>query len=502
MTQQKSCILDCTLRDGGYYTNWDYSEELLKHYFQAVNNLPIDYVEIGYLNSRISNNIYHGAFYYLPSFILEFCKAHCEKKLAVMLDVKKTSMKQLDDALKRIAPDTIALVRLAVKPEDFQQACKLAIRIKSYGFEVAFNLMYASKWNEECYENLQSLPEEIDYFYIVDSYGSLYPDEIPLMLQKIKAKTSVKIGFHGHNNLELALSNSLTSWTKGAAIIDSTILGMGRGAGNLKTELWLSILHSKASLNVDFDTLFSVCSEFEKLKNEFKWGTNLPYIVSGIRSLPQDTVSSQVRKRYFSLNSEVVENISFPQVNSEDFKNKSVLLVGGGKTAMMHSEAINQFLNQNKACIIVFASSRNVPSIQARDNLKFHFLAGNEGKRLENVVEGKFPSNSFGLNAPKYFQTQNHIPEGLRTTTYDLPFHFDESFGRSITAIIFQLSELFEFKDLIITGYDGYGIHSTQEETELFYENQRIFDQYLKREFYSITPTQYDMPQKSVYSLI
>src|SRR5690606_31594235 len=110
----------------------------------------------------------------------------------------------------------------------------------------------------------------------------------------VKSKTNVPLGFHGHNNLEMALINSLKALECGCKIIDATITGMGRGAGNLRTELLLTYLNSKNLINVNYGKLSGVVDAFESLKHHYKWGTNLPYMFSGAFSLPQKQVMEWV----------------------------------------------------------------------------------------------------------------------------------------------------------------------------------------------------------------
>ena len=106
----------------------------------------------------------------------------------------------------------------------------------------------------------------------------------------VRSKTNVKLGFHGHNNLEMALANTLTAIDEGIDIVDATITGMGRGAGNLKTELLLTVLNAKGVLDFPYNELSKTVDDFTELQSHYEWGTNLPYMVSGANSLPQKQV--------------------------------------------------------------------------------------------------------------------------------------------------------------------------------------------------------------------
>ena len=295
-------ILDCTLRDGGYYTNWDFDKAIVDAYIGGTNILPIDYLEIGYRNNPSKE--YLGKYGYCPIFELEDLRKKSQKKLAVMLNEKNVTLKDLDYLLSPI-DGLIDMVRLAIDPNNFDRAVKLAEIIKKRGFEVGFNTMYMSKWKE--YEGFISKLKNVngiaDLFCMVDSYGGVYPDDVQEMLLIVKENVTCPVGFHGHNNLELGLINTLTAINNGVDFVDTTILGMGRGAGNLKTELLLTYMNKNSGLDVDFNVLGDIILAFSGLLKKYEWGTNLPYMLSGANSLPQKDVMDWVSNRVYSFNS-------------------------------------------------------------------------------------------------------------------------------------------------------------------------------------------------------
>lgn len=503
----KPLLLDCTLRDGGYYTNWDFPDELLISYFESTNKLPLDFVEIGYLSKQKEE--YHGAFYYLPHTILEKCRNRCDHKLSVMINEKEISEEDLSVLLGN-ASGKIDLIRLAVKPENIERSLKLGHRIKNKGFLVALNLMYASEWNESFPDPviLEKINENFDFFYLVDSYGGMFPQSVERTIVHLQKNLSITIGFHGHNNLELALANTLSAKEAGAGILDSTIMGMGRGAGNLKTELLLSVLYKDQHIKVDFDVLNSITQIFEDFQKKYGWGTNLPYMVSGIRSLPQDAVMSQVKKRFFSLNG-FKENISTDESLSKvNFKLpinfQKAILVGGGDSVKKHKEALNEFAKNDENLFIIFASSKNVNCFLENPNFQIHFLAGNEGKRLQTQLNTKDISKRAAIIAPDFFSTLSFVPRELRNRSIKLnDENYDQRYNRSMTALILQFCIQNSINELYTTGYDGYGGAMTKEELELFEENSRIFRDFENDlNIWSLTPTEYPLNSKSIYTLI
>ena len=107
---------------------------------------------------------------------------------------------------------------------------------------------------------------------MADSYGAVLPDYIVKTVKKLKSITSVKLGYHGHNNLEMGLINALKAIEHGVEIIDASITGMGRGAGNLKTELLLTYLASEKLKEVNFEHLHALVNQFESFTSYLPMG--------------------------------------------------------------------------------------------------------------------------------------------------------------------------------------------------------------------------------------
>ena len=288
-------ILDCTLRDGGYYTNWDFDSKIVDVYIQAMNVLPIDYIELGYRS--IPTKEYMGKFGYSPVSVLRHIKTTCIKKIAEMLYEKNTRPEDLATLLVPIQ-GLVDMIRIAVDPNNFDRAVILAQSIKTLGFEVGFNTMYMSKWDdyEGFLSKLNKINKVADLFCMVDSFGGVSPEELKAIFQTVKQNTTCPVGFHGHNNLQLGLVNTLTAIECGIDYVDATILGMGRGAGNLNMELLLTYLN-KGGLEVDFNVLGDVITAFQSLHDKYQWGTNLPYMLSGANSISQKEVMDWVANR-------------------------------------------------------------------------------------------------------------------------------------------------------------------------------------------------------------
>jgi 4-hydroxy 2-oxovalerate aldolase len=510
-------ILDCTIRDGGYYTNWDFDQNIVNTYLESFNHLPVEYLEVGYRSEAMED--YLGEYFYCPVETLQRLKSISQKKLVIILNEKDVRATDAEALLSPII-DLVTMVRMAIDPKNFKRALSLAAEVKRLGFEVAFNVMYMSTWADEK-EFLDLIPQVdkvADYFYMVDSFGGVYPQDVKDTIALVRSKTNVKLGFHGHNNLEMALANTLTAIDEGIDIVDATVTGMGRGAGNLKTELLLTVLNAKGLLDFPYNELSKTVDDFTKLQQHYEWGANLPYMVSGANSLPQKQVMEWVSKRYYSFNSIIralnnrsqgkVDNTKLPELDFGKEKTYAgALIVGGGPSAVRHTQAIDRFLINNPNIIVIHASSKNALSFENVPNDQYFCLVGNEGHRLEEVFQG---SNIKGkcILPPYPREMGTYIPKSLTENAFELEsVEFTDVYKDSHTALALQSILALKIEKVFITGYDGYsGDHIGEKEQELFLENQYLFSKirdHFNIQLVSLTPTKYtELKGDSVYSKI
>ena len=503
-------ILDCTLRDGGYYTNWDFSSILVKNYFESLDSLPIDYIEVGYRNLEQKN--YFGEFFYTPIKTIEKIQKITKTPLVIILNERELESNHIKELLEPCI-GKIDMVRLAVDPINLDNAIQKALIIKDMGFKLAFNVMYLSKWqkNKEFINKLKNIELYVDYFYMVDSFGAVFPNDIKKVIREIRKTTSVKLGFHGHNNLELALANTLTAIEEGVDIVDSTILGMGRGAGNLKTELLLSVLSK--DLIIDFNAFKKTIEDFNNLKKTYKWGTNLPYMIAGIQSIPQKLIMEWIGKKFYTFNSIVSalnsnnnkhHNIKFKRIKA--IKYSKVLIIGGGDSIINHYDAIKDFISKNKDLILIFSSSRHIKLFKSFKNKSLICLVGNEDERLrKNQTDSKLNMNFVLPPPPRELGT--FVPSGIIEDIFEIEkFTFLKDIITSHCSTAIQTAIEFGINDIQIVGFDGYEAkNKSTKEDELAKENELIFEcaQENGINITSLTPTLYkSLRLKSIYTLI
>ena len=224
-------IVDCTIRDGGLVNNWDFSVEFVQDLYEALNEAGVEYMEVGYKNSPklLKGSEDAGPWRFLnDDFLRKVIPEKKKTKLSALVDVGRVDP---DDILPR-SESMLDLIRVACYARDTEKAIELATMFHERGYETTINIMALSNvMDNELTESLALISDSpIDVVYIVDSYGSLDPDDFRYLVEKFRRSLKHKrLGVHTHNNMQLALANTLTAAEMGVELLDASVYGMGRG---------------------------------------------------------------------------------------------------------------------------------------------------------------------------------------------------------------------------------------------------------------------------------
>jgi 4-hydroxy 2-oxovalerate aldolase len=281
-------LLDCTIRDGGYINNWRFTEEFISEYSKITSD--ISYVEIGFINK--TNNYKEsivGPYRCLNEDIIQKFNGKNFKKV-VLADFNDINIELLQ---KKIDID---IVRIAFHRNYMEQGIETCIKVKNMGYKVSVNAMAINNYDEETMNTLCSIinHHDLDIFYIVDSFGSFNEQDILYYYNFFSSKlNNAQIGFHLHNNMNNAFSNYIclkTLNTNKPIIIDTTLFGMGRGAGNLQLELVL--INKNINNTIIFDVLKFIQKYIKPIyKHENTWGCDLDFLLSGFLKMHPNHIS-------------------------------------------------------------------------------------------------------------------------------------------------------------------------------------------------------------------
>ncbi|MEO3943811.1 aldolase catalytic domain-containing protein [Gorillibacterium sp. CAU 1737] len=281
MRRNTANILDCTIRDGGLVNNWAFSVEFVQALYRALSEAGVEYMEIGYKNSpKLLKGADAGPWRFLDeAFLREVIPHKTATKLSALVDIGRVDE---NDILPR-EESLLDLIRVACYIRDVGKGLELVQTFHDKGYETSLNIMALSHVLEHELEEALTLiaKSPVDIVYVVDSYGSMDPRDIALMVNKFKELVpNKKLGIHAHNNLQLAFANTLTGLDHGATFLDASVFGMGRAAGNCNTELLLSQLDNT---RYELRPLIQVIEEHMiGIRQKWEWGYLIPYMISGV----------------------------------------------------------------------------------------------------------------------------------------------------------------------------------------------------------------------------
>lgn len=223
-------VLDCTIRDGGYKTNWTFSDNFIKNFIKCLINSKIKYFEIGYRNYYDTEG--KGPFYKCNKDLLQkYYNLKQNLQMGVMTDTKRFNEKDFVNANE----DYVDFVRIAGHPDRIQETLDIAKILYDRKYKVFVQLMEIQNVDKNVYNILAKWEhkEILECIYMADSYGLITPNDIEKYYKILNSIGYNKIGFHAHNTINLALANTLKAIELGAYSVDVTLNGLGRGSGNL-----------------------------------------------------------------------------------------------------------------------------------------------------------------------------------------------------------------------------------------------------------------------------
>ena len=385
----KISLIECTLRDGGYYNNWDFDRKLVQEYINSLNSLGISYIEMGFRSFQSKD--FKGPNWYTTDNYIKSFKIPNKIKIGVMVNAyeltsHKLKLKQAIDLLfsnKKFS--RVNFVRLACHFNEFKKTIEAAKILKKKGYQVAVNLMQISERTEKEIIDAGRLANKskIDILYFADSLGSMNETQIEKIVKNLRENWKGELGIHTHNNLGLALSNTVSAINHGVKWVDSTVMGMGRGAGNAQTEyLILELEKFKNKFKNNLNLLKLIKNFFEPLFQKYKWGINSYYYLAGKFGIHPTYIQEMINIRLNE--NEMIEGISQLKkygasrydvnlVRSEfqkpiklingswspknKIQGKEVLLVTSGPNLIDYKNEIENYIEKFKPVVIALNSS-------------------------------------------------------------------------------------------------------------------------------------------------
>lgn len=389
-------IVDCSIRDGGHLNKWHFSPQCVKASYFAALKAGVDYFEIGYRAPETVSGL--GDFGYCrDEFLFSLFKASDKCKLTVMIDAGKEESSFFKTCTSENTP--VRAVRVAAYPYELAKAVQQLEDLHEKGYEVFFNLMAYSELTDERMDFLQKWNSKhiLQAVIFADSFGAFIPTDIPKHVKRLRDAGFERIGFHSHNNLQMAFANTLKAIEEGVTVIDASIYGMGRGSGNLPVEVFVGYMEKMGNKAYNAVPYIDVIERyFLDMFKDLNWGYKIQSLMGGIKNVHPYYVDDLFKRKNYTVG-EIWNALDL-------IKEKCPISFSVEKLNEMLENRFYTPLERDRAAEICQSISDHVKIIPAQDAfISGHFsLSGkHHGKKVLVIANG--PSIVIGKEQIKAF---------------------------------------------------------------------------------------------------
>lgn len=489
-------ILDCTLRDGAYIVDKKFGEPVIRGIIEGLVKANIDCIEIGFLQNEgygEGKTVYRNA--EDASKYVPMQKRNC--KFAVLADFSRYSVENLE----AYTGTSFDIVRECFFKKERYEALAVCKKIKEKGYKVFVQpvdiLGYTDAELLELLELVNQL--EPEGMSIVDTFGSMYEEDLQHIYSLIDRNliSTCKIGFHSHNNMQLsnALSQAFLRMAHGTrkVVIDSTISGMGRGAGNTPTELIAQYMVSKMGYRYNMDAILDVIDGYmDHIRSKCTWGYSTPYFICGCYSAHVNNVTyltqknsirskdirfilnkigSEPRKRYDYdlleqtyveyLNSEVDDSCTMEALQRE-MTGRNIVVIAPGNTATQYCRELQDYIKKKKAitiCVNFVHEKISCDYVYVSNVKRYNYWNNTEiFKRKKKILTSNVVTDKDEDASAKIVSFTRLIKCGWE--------HLDNS-----TVMLLRLLDEIAVASIGVAGFDGY---SYNENGKLNYASEEL----------------------------
>jgi 4-hydroxy 2-oxovalerate aldolase len=466
-------VLDCTLRDGGYVNDWNFGRENIEKIFGNLCLSGVENIECGFITEDEQNNPDRTKF---NNF--DVIKKFVEK----LNDPKRNCLGMINygeydiDKIPEYTVGSIDGIRVTFTNRDYKEALEYCRQIVDKGYKVFLQPMSTSNFSEEQLTDLITETNKINPYaiYIVDSFGSFDEDTLERLFTRYSTELGdkIKVGFHSHNNLQLSFSLAQTliklNDGKRDLIVDLSIYGIGRGAGNLNSELFCNYLNVKQGKDYRIEPIIrSIDEVLMKVYEKTRWGYSMPYYLSAkynvhpnyavylsskntlpalaidgmLSSLdPQQAVKFDkdlIERMYIDYQSREIDDKENIETLRKVIFGKNVVLVGPGKS-------YKEFDFNNLPPDSVLIAINFVP-----DNIAVEYSFISNAKRYSELDKSK-------LNQTSLLTTSNIVADNSLSFNYNSLLNSREAVKDNSLLMFLNLLKKMGINSVKLIGCDGY----------------------------------------------
>lgn len=530
--------LDCTLRDGGYYNNWNFGRDLVEAYLGAMAEVGVDVIEVGLRSLR--NQGFKGAYAFSRDDYLRSLPLPEGVLIGVMVNASElVGGDALEEKLEQLFPvaaseSPVSLVRIACHVHEFEQALPATEWLRQRGYTVGFNLMQIADRSADEVRSLARVAavHQPDVLYFADSMGCMDPTQTAEVIGWLREEWQGPIGVHTHDNMGMALQNTLRAIDHGATWVDATVTGMGRGPGNARTEELAIELAQQRDKPSNFIPLMQIIrTHFRPMQHHHGWGTNPYYFLAGKYGIHPSYVQEMLAdSRYLEEDVlAVIEHLrkeeggkkfSHEALDSarhfyrgepegswepkELLKDREVLLLGSGPGVMEHNDAIEQYIGRYRPLVMALNTQSSVSS----DLIDVRVACHPVRLMADCDVHAKLPqplitpASMLPAHVRDSLQGKEVLDYGLSVESGE--FRFGERFCTLpvslVIAYALAVSTSGGASRILMAGFDGFSADDPRSA-----EMQALLAQYQDHTdavpLLAVTPTRYSVPVQSIYAM-
>ena len=380
-------LLDCTLRDGAYVVDGKFGDNAIKGIIKKLTDANIDIIECGWLKD--SEYEEGTSYFHVPGDLISCIGEKSDNTTyVVMIDYNRYNI----DSLPENDGKSIDAIRVVFPYGQVEEGIRVGRKIKEKGYKVYFQAANTLVYTNDDLKKLARATNELKPvgLSVVDTFGAMYEDDLERIVKvlDVELDEDIELGFHSHNNQQIsfALVMSFVNMLKKSnrnIILDSTLCGMGRGAGNAATELVCNYLNNKQSGNYDMNVVMDVIDIYMSyFLEKYSWGYSTPYFIAGmycchvnniaylqknhrtnsrdmrniIESLsPEDRKKYDydlLEKKYIENQDRLVDDEETIEKLRNDCKDKNILLVAPGKSVITEKEKVKKYIEENNPIVI------------------------------------------------------------------------------------------------------------------------------------------------------
>lgn len=474
-------LLDCTVRDGGYINDWEFGHNRLISIFERLVDTGVDIIEIGFIDDRRPFDMSKSIGPDTASLKKVWgCIKKRPPMIVGMIDYGTCRIENIEPARESF----LDAIRVIFKKQKMQEAMAYCAQLKMLGYEVFAQLVSVTAYEDKDLMELISIANAVEPYAVsmVDTYGLLFPEKLlhyAELLDKNLYK-DIRLGFHAHNNFQMGFANAmafLEKDTERSMLVDGTLYGMGKSAGNVPLELLAMQLNDKYGKN------YNVCPMLEAIEESIlpiyrksPWGyQKFFYLTAKEKCHPnyltffkkQENLSQTdfdellfriepeekkllydeklAKKLYDEYLKEKYNDVATYQKMHDEFASKNIMLIGPGKNIKLQKEAVNKYIEKHNPLTITI---NHIPM-----DIESDYLFLTKGSRYEEMTDALHKKNVHIIATSNITAKNDHFDY---VVTRKPLLETKEMFEDNSFLMLLRVLKRAGVKKLVCAGMDGY----------------------------------------------